>query len=76
MKCQTEITKNNNNTDNDKETLNNYSNYHNNYNNYLSCQLPPIGNSPPSGDFINLYFNHLLQNKKLDLTIKTYKAYK
>ena len=76
MECQTRIPNLNKDTDNDKDTSNNYSNYHNNYNNYLSCQLPPTGKSPPSSDFINLYFNHLLQNKKLDLTIKTYKDYK
>ncbi len=82
MKCQMGISKlthtdiNDNNNDNDSENLKNYYNYSNNYNNYLSCQLPPIGNSPPSNDFINLYLNHILHNKKLDLTVDTYKAYK
>ena len=73
MEYQTIIPNLNKDTDIDMDTLNNYSNHHNNY---LSCQLPPPGKSPPSSDFINLYFNHLLQNKKLDLTIKTYKDYK
>ena len=63
--------KNNNNSPNS-----NLNNYYSHYNNYLSCQIPPNHNSPPEGDYINLYLNSVLEHKKLHLNVEAYKAYK